>query len=316
MAKKLLFSLTDATTTAGYETNAREFYSCALMGDDASKRSSRLFRTILTMGEKTKLGKLVPDDVLQEAECDFAGTDVDISQKTFEPVIFNIGVEVCQWDIEASFLSDYTKNVSAVDFLNTQGLMPEFQSHLLHEVARRASNNIEKAMWVGDTGGITATYLDEIDGLITQMVADNTIHKVQGTALTSSNILTEIEKVVTAIPTEVDNVQIGVNARTLRLYKLATAKLNHRENYTHTLPTNIIDYEIVVMPGMPDDTIVAANFGENFVFATDLTRETDLNVIPMKATTGDRKVRVIGDIKWTVGYLCANEVVFYATTIS
>lgn len=314
MAKKLLFDLTDTTSTAGFETNAREFYTKALIGDERSKRSTRYFRELLFMGEKVKLGALVPEDVLQDFDCDFNGTDVDLSQKTIESCILSIGVEVCQWDMEQSFLSEYTKNVGAVDFANTSGLMPEFQTHLLNEIARKASENLEKLTWQGKKLASPVGYLDLCDGLIELLTNDADVEKVVSTApLTSSNIIDKIEAlyaiVPEALPTE--KVKIGMSTKAFRLYKMAVAKQNNINYITASLANQLLDYEVIEFPGAPSDFMIAGVFDENFIFSTDLSRDAELSIINMKETTGDRKFRVIGDLKFGVDYLVSEEIAIY-----
>lgn len=315
MAKKLLFDLTiDASAT--FATNASEFYTSALVGDERSKRSTRHFRELLVMGESGKIGNLMTEDVIQEAGCDFASTDLEATQKTITPEILSIGVEVCQWDIEASFISEYTKNVGAIDFMNTSGLNPELESHMLSEVGRTLSSNIEKLTFKGNKAGSTGTYLDFADGLNVKLNAGVGVNKITGTTLTSANILGEIEKVYLAIPDALGmDVKIGVSTKAMRMYKLAVAKQNNVNYITASLADKMIDYDIVEFPGADTNDMYATILDKNFIYATDITRDPDLQVINMKVTTGDRKYRIIGDFKFAVDFINPSEIVYYSPNV-
>lgn len=312
MAKKFLFDL-DIEASATFETNAKEFYTKALIGDDASKRSTRYFRNLLVLGEETKVANLLVSPVIQEAGCDFTSTDLKLTQKTIKPEIFNIGVEICQWQSESSFLSAYTGPVGSFDFLNTNGLNPEFEAHLLDLVGKELSANIEQLTWKGNKAGSTGTYLDLADGLEAKLGADADVIHIQSTTLTSSNILTEIEKVYLAVPESLtaDMVKIGVSPMGMRLYKLATAKNNTINYITNGLAENLIDFTVIEMPGLSRNSMVAGDFGKNFVYGTDIARDADLNVINMKRTVGERKIRIIGDFKFVVDYFVPEEIVYY-----
>ena len=311
MAKKLLFDL-DIDSSATFATNASEFYTQALVGDEASKRSTRLFRQLLVMGESGKLGNLVSEDVIQEAGCTFASTDMDLYQKTITPEILSIGVDICQWDIEASFISAYTKNVGTIDFLNTSGLNPELEAHMLEIIGRKLSSNMETLTWKGNKLGNTSTYLDYADGLSVKLKADGDVVRVANTTLTSANIITEIEKVYLAIPEALGNdVKIGLSTMGMRLYKLAVAKQNNLNYITASMADSMIDYDIVELPGLDRNEMVATVFDKNFIYATDITRDPDLEVINLKKSIGDRKYRIIGDFKFAVDFINPEEIVYY-----
>lgn len=312
MAKKLLFDL-EIDASATFASNASEFYTNALVGDEKGKRSTRYFRELLVMGESTKIGNLMAEDVIQENGCDFTSTDMDLSQKLISPEILSIGVEVCQWDIEASFISAYTKNVGAIDFMNTSGLNPELESHMLAEVGRTLSSNLEKLTFKGDKAGSTNTYLDFADGLNVKLQAGVGVNKIVGTTLSSANILAEIEKVYLAIPDALGmDVKIGVSTKAMRMYKLAVAKQNNVNYITASLADKMIDYDVVEFPGAEANDMYATILDKNFIYATDITRDPDLQVINMKATTGDRKYRIIGDFKFAVDFINPTEIVFYS----
>lgn len=309
MAKKLLFDL-NVDGTAGFETNSKEFYTKCLIGEN---RSTDLFRQLLVVPESIKLAEMTVEDVLQEPGCDFVSTDVGIKQKTITPEIISIGVELCQWDVEASFLSAYTSNVGAVDFTNTAGLTPEFKQHLLNEVARMASANLEKLTWQGDKNGSTASYLHLADGLEVQLANNNDVIGLTGVGLTAGNILDELEKVYEAIPEclNTNDVTILVSPAALRLYKLATAKNNNINYITAGLADKMIDFNIVAVDGISRNTMVATDVKKNLIYATDLMRDAELQIINLKVTTGDRKVRIIADLKFGVDFLNPQEIVFY-----
>jgi len=310
MAKKFLFELNVDTLTANHVVNPQEFYSKALLAD----RSTAYFRQFVNVNSKVKIGSLEFDDVIQEADCDFTSTNSNLSAKEMEPCKLALGVEMCQYTLQNSFLVEYMKKGNTVDFANTQGLTPEFLTHYYERLGAKLNDNLEYLTWKGDTSLTGTTYLNKCDGLEVKLdSATGFTLNITGTTLTASNIIAEMTKVYKAIPSNLDKSKLIwlVASDVAQLYRVAVASAS-AEMYLNKVPAmNFIDVRLVEAKGMTNSKMVVS-LESNFVFLTDLVNPaSELITINLKATTGDRKIRTISDFTFGVDFVNPEEFVGY-----
>lgn len=308
--KKLLFELVD-DASAAHVVNPQEWYSKALLGD----RSTSYFRPFLNVNSKIKIGSLEFDDVIQEASCTFTATDADLTAKAMAPCKLGIGVELCQYDLQNSFVAEYMKAGNTIDFADTSGLTPEFMAHYYERLGAKLNDNLEKLTWQGDTGLTSSSFLKQCDGLETLLGATAAVISITGASggVTVSNVVTEVGKVYNAIPTELnmDEVILFVSSNVAKVFKQAVAGASN-ELYINRVPEmNYIDVKVVEAKGMSNNTMVATR-ASNLIFMTDLmSPQSELITINMKSTTGDRKIRTISDFTFGVDFVNPAEIVFY-----
>ena len=310
MAKKYLFEI-DVDSSAAHVVNPQEFYSKALLAE----RSTSFFRPFLNVNSKVKIGSLEFDDVIQEYDCDFAATNSNLSAKEMEPCKLSLGVELCQWDLQNSFVAQYMKKSNTIDFANTQGLTPEFLIHYYERLGAKLNDNLERLTWQGDTSLTGTTYLKHCDGLELKLADDSDVIDITAvSAITSSNVIAELTKVYNAIPSELDKneVVMMVSSDIMSAYKVAVAQASS-ELYLNRVPTaNFIDVKMIEAKGMSARKAVAT-LASNLVFLTDLVSPaSELITINMKTTTGDRKLRTISDFTFGVDFVNPEEIVFYS----
>ena len=311
--KKYLFELDVDQLNAAHVVNPQEFYSKALL----SERSTSYFRPFLNVNSKVKIGSLEFDDVIQGEDCDFSSTDANLDAKLMEPCKLSIGVEVCQWDLQNSFVAEYMGSSNQIDFQNTSGLTPEFLTHYYERLGAKLEDNLEKLTWRGSDGTLGATgsgYLAECNGLEVKFENDSDIIDVTGTTVTTSNVIAEITKVYDEIPDVLDksNVVLFVSSNIMNAFKVAVAS-ESAEQYINRVPTmNFIDVKLVEAKGMSPNTMTASRLS-NYIFLTDvISPASELITINMKATTGDRKLRTISDFTFGVDYVNPTEIVYYS----
>jgi len=190
---------------------------------------------------------------------------------------------------------------------------------ILKVITEKGAEETEFLIWQGDILSLDPQ-LSILDGLEKLLAADVNVVSVVGVALTAANIITELDKVIAAIPGQMrrlrsrEKVGIAVNQTT---YALIIAGLNALV-FNPTLLTTVPDmlerlgWKIYAVDGMSDDTMVFADFTRMWV-GTDLVSDIrDLKVIPMSETTGDSKVRIKGRYKLGVQYAVSEEIVYYA----
>lgn len=115
------------------------------------------------------------------------------------------------------------------------------------------------------------------NGFLPKLLADSNVVKISTpVALTKANVLSKFEAVKLAIPEAIKenpNIKYVVNARTAELYDLAIKDLANKGNdVTQSGVRRYDGKEIVVVTGLPVDTIVAG------VFTTDLESNLWLGV--------------------------------------
>ena len=289
------------------EANPKEFYSKALL----TNKSTSHFRQLLNVKEKMKIAGFEFQDVLQAESCTFTKTDSDLSAKTIEPCKLQIGVELCQADLETSFLADWMRAGSnQVDFSPV-----EFMSHYYDRLAKKTADNLEVLTWQGDSAGVTGTYLDLCDGLEKKLLADASVIDVTAIAITSANVVAQMTLVYNAIPTAIRNNKSEliwlVSDNVAAAYQVAVASAS-AEVYTRMNPElTFLGIKVVVAEGMSDDRMVCTR-AENLLFITDLVSDlSEVITINMKATTGDRLIRSISDFKYGVDFVNPDEIVYY-----
>jgi hypothetical protein len=232
-----------------------------------------------------------------------------------EPCKLSIGVELCQWDLQNSFVAEYMKKSNTIDFANTSGLTPEFLAHYYERLGAKLNDNLERLTFQGNTGLTSSSYLRFCDGLEVQLSSDSEVIDVAATAsaISSSNVIAELTKVYNAIPSQLDKNEVImlVSSDIMSAYKVAVAQAS-AELYLNRVPSaNFIDVQIVEAKGMSAKKAIATR-PSNLIFLTDLvTPASELITINMKTTTGDRKLRTISDFTFGVNFVNPIEIVYY-----
>ena len=301
MSRKVHFAM-DVTSNALLQVNPKEFYTKALL----ENRSSSQFRQLLGIKESTKIASLDFGTLLTEADCDFVANDSTLSAKTMDVCKIALNTEVCQFEIEQSFLADWMNQGSNGDFMPA-----EFATHFYAELGRAVSNQLEYLTWQGDVDGEAGNYLDLCNGM-ERRLGDATIpsaQRIAGTTITSSNVIAQMTLVYNQIPTALRNrksdIKWFIASNVADAYRLAVAVQSAEMYTTKDAPLNFLGYELTVGEGMSDN-VMTLSLQSNYIFLADLLSDpTDITTINMKETTGDRKIRVISDFK--VGFNILND---------
>lgn len=151
------------------------------------------------------------------------------------------------------------------ELLDTE-LPNEVASVIIQEVLKLNSSYLETAFWQSSIGG-TAPY-DKFDGMVTKLAASADVIEIPSgsyAALTNSNIDSKLALVTAAIATSVSglqydpNMKIFMNRKSFGLY----AEWQKAQTYKGVDATqrgiDMFDgYKVVALPGIPDNTIIAA----------------------------------------------------------
>ena len=299
-------ALTDNTTF--YGKDAEGFFKKVLTTGVAKNELS----LIPNVKSKIKLAYSDLGNILQADDCSFSATgEGTLNQKTMEVCDLKVNLEYCATTFEANYLSLQLRAGS-----NNDEVMPaSYADFVVNYVAEKVSSDLEKVMFQGNTA--TASYPYSLcDGLNKLLLADSDVVDVSATAsLTSANVVTELNRVLDAVPAEVRqeaNFKIFVSQQIAFAYKQAQAVTQGGLFLVGDKELNYLGYRLIPTSGLSAKQMIAFNSDKVF-FLTDLTSDWDeIIMIPQRNISGARTERFATALKFGVNYLYGNEIVFYS----
>lgn len=297
-----------ASVTSTYAGDAlKEYILKALIGGETL--GTRGVKVETNVKLKRTIKKLASAGIVQAGSCEFSSTDgMSISEGVLEPVRLKVNETICfdefdeLWDSADMAAGQHAQNVP-------QSLIDAITDEFVGQFAKE----VEEMIWQGDTslsGGTKALF----DGYLKQL--DGAAVEVTATTLTTSNILTELNKVYSALPAGVRKKGkdalvffMGYDAAALYEMNLQAQGMNTSADGGTMKVYNI---EIVPVGGLTGDKIVLGERA-NFYVGTDLESDfNELKTIDMRETTGDDNVRFIMKAKLDVAIAYPSEVVLYS----
>lgn len=152
MERDLQFGL-DVLDNALINANPQEFYSRAYIDEDIVNN----FRTLPGIKNKTKLAYVLFGSLLKKSTCAFAAAPTEMGAVDIDVEPLSAMAEICQFEIEQSWLSTQMAPGSNGDFT-----VASFMSHYWAEMAMEIREEIELIRWQGDKAG---TFDDDSDFL-------------------------------------------------------------------------------------------------------------------------------------------------------
>jgi hypothetical protein len=158
--RKLKFDLV-IDNSAELAPNAEAFFSQAYLSSDIVDN----FRTLPGVKYKTKLGTVTFGTPLAPQNCGFAASTDNLSSVEIDVCSLSSMTEICQFDLEQSFVSLQMTQGSNGDFS-----VASFMNFYWSELANAINGNIESLRWQGDTN--TPGTLDLCDGYEVKLAAE------------------------------------------------------------------------------------------------------------------------------------------------
>ena len=307
-----------ATTTSITTTYAGEFagkyISAALLSADTIEGGGITIKPNVKYKEVMKT--LSTDAIVKDATCDFSDTStITLAEKILQPEEFQVNLELCKSD----FASDWeaiSMGYSAFDELPSN-----FADFLIGHVAAKVAQKTEQTIWTGATANA-----GEFNGFGALLAADGDVVDVTGTTVTAANVITEMGKVVDAIPTSVygkEDLYIYVSSNVARAYVRALGGFgasglgangvrNEGTTWFNNQDLAFDGVKIFVASGMADDTMVAAQ-KSNLFFGTGLLADSnEVKLLDMADLDGSQNVRVV--MRYTAGVQIGigADIVYYA----
>ena len=307
-----------ATTTSITTTYAGEFagkyISAALLSADTLEGGGITIKPNVKYKEVMKT--LSTDAIVKDATCDFSDTStLTLAEKILQPEEFQVNLELCKSD----FVSDWeaiSMGYSAFDELPSN-----FADFLIGHVAAKVAQKTEQTIWTGATANA-----GEFNGFGALLAADAGVVDVTGTSVTAANVITEMGKVVDAIPSAVygkDDLYLYVSSNVARAYVRALGGFGAsglgangvQNNGTTGFNGQDLAFDgvkLFVASGMADNTMVAAQ-KSNLFFGTGLLADSnEVKLLDMADLDGSKNVRVV--MRYTAGVQIGigADIVYYA----
>ena len=184
-----------ATTTSITTTYAGEFagkyIAAALLSAPTLEKGGM---TVLpNVKYKQVLKRVGTDGIVKDASCDFTATStLTLTEKVIQPEEFQVNLQLCKKD----FKSDWDAIGMGYSAFDT--LPKNFADFLIGHVAEKVSAAMETTIWTG----VNAT-AGQFAGIMTQLLteaAQPAAQEVAGTTVTAANVVTELGKIVDALP--------------------------------------------------------------------------------------------------------------------
>ena len=294
-----------ATTTSITTTYAGEFagkyISAALLSADTLEGGGITIKPNVKYKEVMKT--LSTDAIVKDATCDFSDTStLTLAEKILQPEEFQVNLELCKSD----FASDWeaiSMGYSAFDELPSN-----FADYLIGHVAAKVAQKTEQTIWTGATANA-----GEFNGFGALLAADADVIDVLATSVTAANVITEMGKVVDAIPSAVygkDDLYLYVSSNVARAYVRALGGFgasglgangvqNNGTTWFNGQDLAFDGVKIFVASGMADNTMVAAQ-KSNLFFGTGLLADhNEVKLLDMADLDGSKNVRVV--MRYTAG---------------
>ena len=303
---------TSITTTYAGEF-AGKYISAALLSADTIEGGGITVKPNVKYKEVMKT--LSTNALVKDAACDFADqSTVTLAERVLQPEEFQVNIEICKKDFHNDFLA-IEMGYSAFDTLPSS-----FADFLIGHIAAKVAQKTEENIWQGATANA-----GEFNGFTALLAADSDVIDVTGTTVTAANVITELGKVVDAIPTSVygkEDLYIYVSQNIARAYVRALGGFGasglgaNGVNNAGTTWYNGGDLafdgvKLFVCSGMPDNDMVAAQ-KSNLFFGTGLLADhNEVKLIDMADLDGSQNVRVVMRFTAGVQHGIGADIVYY-----
>ena len=306
-----------ATTTSITTTYAGEFakkyISAALLSANTIENGGIEVRP--NVKYKEVIQKLATDAIVKDATCDFSATStVTLTERILQPEEFQVNLQLCKKDWHSTWQS-IEMGMSAFD-----SLPKSFADYLIGHVSAKVAEKIENNIWKGVTANA-----GEFNGLVTLATADSDVIDVVGTTVTAANVITELGKVVDAIPAALYNKEdmyIYVSQNVARAYVRALGGFGASglgANGTNAQGTQWYNngaltfdgVKIFVANGLADNYMMAAQQSNLFFGTGLLSDQNEVKLIDMADVDGSQNVRIVMRFTAGVQYGLGSEIVLY-----
>jgi len=314
-----------ATTTSITSTYAGEFagqyISAALLSASTIENGGITVKPNVKFKEVIK--KVSTNDIVKDASCDFTATStITLTERVLQPEYQQVNLQLCKKD----FISDW--EAIQMGYSAHHNLPPSFSDFLIAHVAAKVAQRTENSIWAGST----ATS-GQFDGFSTTLALDAALpsgQEVAGTTVTASNVITELGKIVDAIPSALygsEDLNVYISQNIARAYVralggfgasgLGAAGTNAMgTQWWNNGSLSFDGVKLFVANGLGDNVAIAAE-KSNLFFGTGLLADhNEVKVLDMSDLDGSDNIRVVMRFTAGVQYGIVEDIVTYGITNS
>jgi hypothetical protein len=297
----------DIDASALLQANSEAFYSRAYLNEEVVDN----YRTLPGVKYKTKISTVTFGQVLQAENCGWNASTDDLSSVEIDVCGLSAMAEICQFNLEQSFVSLQMTKGSNGDFT-----VASFMDFYWNEMAKTIAENIEKLRWLGDTESLVPA-LALCDGYVKGLLADSAVIDIASpVAITPSNVLAKLALVYAAIPAAVianqEDLRIYVSTPVATAYRAAVAAANTQANLTQALDFSYLGIKMVLCPGMGTTSKIVATLKGNLIYSFDAEGDGKaLRAVNLADTVAEPVIRTRANMKVGFTHVNGSEIVFY-----
>ena len=242
-------------------------------------------------------------NLVRSADCDFDSTTsgLTLTEKVLTPTELQVNLQICKKELHSDW------EAAQMGFSAFDNLPPLFSDFVIARVAAEVASATESSIWGGSAGE------GNFDGFVTLANAGGSgVVSVTAGTVTAANVITELGKIVDAIPSGVygaDDLVIYVSQNIYRAYIRALGGFGaaglgaagYENKGTNQALNNLFFDGVKIYPssGFGDNQAIAAR-SSNLFFGTGLLNDrNEVKVIDMSDIDGSQNVRVV--MRYTAG---------------
>lgn len=310
--RKLRFDLNNGAG-ATLTPNAESFYAQAYLGSSDIVDN---FRTLPGVKFEVKIGTVTFGDILQPSTCAFTAPTDELTAKRMSVCALSSMAQICQFDLEQSFVSLQMAAGSNGDFS-----VANFMNFYWSEMANSINGSIETLRWQGDTNSLTPS-LALCDGYEVALTAgltdptDTVINGGTGAIATFATLLTKLNAAYALLPASIASrtadLRFYLPTQLVNIYRLGVAQGNTQAFITQDLSLTYLGIKIVLCPGMSNNTFVMT-LKDNLVYLFDGEGDpSDLRAVNLSDTVAEPYIRTRANMKVGFNYVNGKDIVFYS----
>jgi hypothetical protein len=272
---------------------------------------------------KQVIQKVGTDAILKDASCDFSATStVTLTERVLTVRDLQVNLQLCKKDFHSTWQS-LEMGYSSFDVLPKS-----FADFLIAHVAAKVAAKNETNFWTG-----SASNSGEYNGIATLVALDAalpTAQEVAGTTVTAANVVTELGKILDAVPSSLygkEGLKIYVSQNIAKAYVRALGGFgasglgangtNNQGTQWYTNGSLSFDgVPIFMANGLAANTAIAT-LKENLYFGTSLLSDlNEVKVLDMADLDGSMNVRIIMRMAAGAQYGAIEDIVTYGITNS
>lgn len=273
---------------------------------------------------KQLLQKVADTNLVRNASCSFSdASTITLTERFITVKDLQVNLELCK--------ADYfnTWQAAELGFSNFKELPKSFADFMIARVGERVAASIETAFWQG--ASLTNGSFDGISTIVALDPALPAAQEVTGTTVTALNVVTELGKIVDAVPAALygnPNLRIYVSTNIAKAYVRALGGFSTVSGVTGNVAPaagvggmsttwynqgalSFDGIEIFWAPGLANNTAICTTVDNLFFGTSVLSDLNEVKVIDMADIDGSQNVRMIMRFVGGAQYGAVENVVTY-----